>query len=271
VSQRETRLALRWNSRLITPMGRTSPRPIFWIALAIVLLLVAIFSYEATKTSPSRWVAWVQSWAAPSSDSASQQPKPAPVPLAAGQPLPSSFPYEASSQSTAGIPSRWVSFEQAVGTCWPDRLSYVRKSSDQRFDTADVERVFGPSRQKTLLEKTDVYRSSDGREQHLTSSATEPAIQLETDEDGLPVPAIEETHDSPSDSRELVQSVRLYSILLGESPNPPTQERDGRSFRWPDAVSVGQIKEINGRIEQLQIRSAGRMLECSAFNQCECL
>lgn len=207
-----------------------------------------------------------------------------------GEPLPSSFPFSAASQSSIGVPREFTTLESAIRTCWPERAAQTPAMEDRWLDETRLSEVFGPVIQKTPLDVVEVHRSEDGLEKHILKKPGSSAPDvIEIDEDGVPLLGIDDatSGDVPNSEpsvaetappRSLVRKTMKFEVVLGDS-KPLKRKLDGRAFDAPDSTSsdeaalssIGRWTEVNGRIEELQIRSAGRLLHCSAFDQCECL
>lgn len=160
----------------------------------------------------------------------------------------------------------------AVKQCWPKRADALGSLADQALDINRLEHLFGPTSTRESVEEIEHYRLADGSERRLVLSIEEgednkSQWQLRffgVDTEGLPIPiSIPENHvKNPS-------AAILASYREGERVR--TIRRLALVFNLNQLRSAGTVTEIDGRVEEIQIRSDGRLLHCASFDRCECL
>lgn len=205
--------------------------------------------------------------AQPNADETAQPTSPTTSP----SPLPKDFPNRAG-ESFSHLPTGFSTMSDAVKQCWPKRADLLGSLADQALDINRLEHLFGPTTTREAVEEIEHYRLPDGSERRLVLSIEEgednkSQWQLRffgVDAEGLPIPIpIPESHISnPSNST-------LAPYRTGERIR--TLRRLALVFNLNQMRSAGTITEVDGRIEEIQIRSDGHLLHCAAFDRCECL
>ncbi len=186
-------------------------------------------------------------------------------------PLPKDFP-NGSDESFSHLPTGFSTMSDAVQQCWPKRSDALGSLADQALDINRLEHLFGPTSTRESVEEIEHYRLADGSERRLVLSIEEgednkSQWQLRffgVDAEGLPIPiSIPENHfKNPS-------AAALGTYRVGERIR--TIRRLALVFNLNQLRSAGTVTEIDGRVEEIQIRSDGRLLHCASFDRCECL
>lgn len=186
-------------------------------------------------------------------------------------PLPKDFPI-GSDESFSHLPTGFSTMSDAVKQCWPKRSDALGSLADQALDINRLEHLFGPTSTRESVEEIEHYRLADGSERRLVLSIEEgednkSQWQLRffgVDAEGLPIPIpIPENHvNNPS-------AATLAPYRSGERIRKV--QRLALVFNLNQLRSAGTVTEIDGRVEEIQIRSDGRLLHCASFDRCECL
>lgn len=196
---------------------------------------------------------------------------PSPSTAATPPPLPKDFPV-GNDESFSHLPTGFSTMSDAVKQCWPKRADTLGSLADQALDINRLEHLFGPTSTRESVEEIEHYRLADGSERRLVLSIEEgedntSQWQLRffgVDAEGLPIPIpVPEKHvKNPS-------VATLASYRKGERIR--TIRRLALVFNLNQLRSAGTVTEIDGRVEEIQIRSDGRLLHCASFDRCECL
>ncbi|MBK7890307.1 MAG: hypothetical protein IPJ84_05495 [Bdellovibrionales bacterium] len=192
-------------------------------------------------------------------------------PSATPQPLPKDFPV-GNDESFSHLPTGFSTMSDAVKQCWPKRSDALGSLADQALDINRLEHLFGPTSTRESVEEIEHYRLADGSERRLVLSIEEgednkSQWQLRffgVDAEGLPIPMpVPESHvKNPS-------AATLAPYREGERIR--TLRRLALVFNLNQLRSAGTVTEVDGRVEEIQIRSDGRLLHCASFDRCECL
>ncbi|MDX9731229.1 MAG: hypothetical protein RBT63_05610 [Bdellovibrionales bacterium] len=200
--------------------------------------------------------------------------------------LPNHFP-ETTPNEIAATHREVGSLEQMVKSCWPDR-AHIPSLDEESITLHMLERLFGKITKRELIERVESLQLSNGAVRRITL-AQEPPSESSPARTTLKVTdtLVDESQINLALSQSERQNPKPQALSKWRSSGEllKATEKAGLFFddsRFPGGV-VGTIvetitqthpespPEMQNTLSSIQIRAAGRLVQCSENNTCECL